>query len=118
MTGGVLLGLQMLARDSQTAVIRKGVKFLGEHFVAEPPDWDRNCNLYTWVSATSALYNAGGPEWTYYQSRVLPQILKAQLPNGGFTAGRADWPASAAADPIYRQALCTLQLEVYYRYAK
>jgi hypothetical protein len=48
----------------------------------------------------------------------LPQILSAQNPDGSFKRGRANWPAGDAADEIYRQTLCTLQLEVYYRYLK
>ena len=46
------------------------------------------------------------------------QILGAQQPDGSFKRGRPNWPAGDAADPIYRQCLCTLQLEVYYRYLK
>jgi hypothetical protein len=35
-----------------------------------------------------------------------------------FKRGRPNWPSGDAADDIYRQTLCTLQLEVYYRYLK
>lgn len=45
-------------------------------------------------------------------------MLAAQQPAGIFRRGHPNWPAGDAADAIYRQALCTLELEVYYRYLK
>ena len=54
----------------------------------------------------------------FHNQQFLPQILSAQQPDGSFKAGRPNWPSGDASDPIYRQCLCTLQLEVYYRYLK
>ena len=61
---------------------------------------------------------AAGDDWKFYNEQFLPQILAAQQPDGSFKRGRPNWPAGDAADPIYRQTLCTLMLEVYYRYLK
>lgn len=118
MSGGALLGLQTLGANNNTARIAKGVKFLRAHLTSEPMDWNRSCNLYTWVSNTSAFFRAGGNDWEFYSAQLLPQLLAAQTADGSFTAGKADWPASAASDASYRQALCTLQLEVFYRHAR
>ena len=117
LTGCGLLGLQTLAKG-KTAAVKKGVAFLRDFITAEPLDWDRNCNLYCWYYYTQAFFQAGGDDWRFYNTQFLPQILKAQEPDGSFRRGRPNWPAGDAADAIYRQCLSTLQLEVYYRYLK
>ncbi|MBL9132722.1 MAG: terpene cyclase/mutase family protein [Verrucomicrobiaceae bacterium] len=117
LTGCGVLGLQTLARNKTTAV-KKGVRFLRDFLTAEPLDWNRNCNLYCWYYYTQAFFQAGGDDWKFYNAQFLPQVLAAQQPDGSFQRGRPNWPAGDAADAIYRQALCTLQLEVYYRYLK
>ena len=117
LTGCGVLGLQTLSKG-KTASIKKGIGFLQEFLTAEPLDWNKNCNLYCWYYYTQAFFQQGGAEWKFYNEQFLPQILAAQQPNGSFKAGRANWAAGDAKNDIYRQALCTLQLEVYYRYLK
>lgn len=117
LSGAGILGLQTLSKG-KTAAIKKGIEFLRQFLTAEPLDWNKNCNLYCWYYYTQAFFQAGGEDWKFYNAQFLPQILSAQQPDGAFKAGRANWPAGDAKDPIYRQALCTLQLEVYYRYLK
>jgi hypothetical protein len=117
LTGCGVLGLQTLSKG-KTAAIKKGIGFLQEFLTAEPLDWNKNCNLYCWYYYTQAFFQQGGAEWKFYNEQFLPQILAAQQPNGSFKAGRANWAAGDAKNDIYRQALCTLQLEVYYRYLK
>ncbi|MBK8094804.1 MAG: hypothetical protein IPK32_23265 [Verrucomicrobiaceae bacterium] len=85
---------------------------------AEPLDWNKNCNLYCWYYYTQAFFQVGGEEWKFYNQQFLPQILSAAQPDGSFKRGRPNYAAGDAADDIYRQCLCTLQLEVYYRYLK
>ena len=118
LTGAGVLGLQTLSKGNKKAATAKGMKFLKEFLTAEPLDWNKNCNLYCWYYYTQAFFQAGGDDWKFYNEQFLPQILSAQNPDGSFKRGRANWPAGDAADEIYRQALCTLQLEVYYRYLK
>lgn len=117
LTGCGVLGLQTLSKG-KTAAIKKGIGFLQEFLTAEPLDWNKNCNLYCWYYYTQAFFQQGGAEWKFYNEQFLPQILAAQQPNGSFKAGRANWAAGDTKNDIYRQALCTLQLEVYYRYLK
>jgi hypothetical protein len=102
----------------KTTAIKKGIKFLRDFLTAEPLDWNKNCNLYCWHGYCNALFLNGGVEWKTFASQVMPQILAAQQADGMFKRGRPNWPAGDAADDIYRQTLCTLQLEVYYRYLK
>ncbi|MFN0078788.1 MAG: prenyltransferase/squalene oxidase repeat-containing protein [Prosthecobacter sp.] len=117
LTGCGVLGLQTLAKNKATNV-KKGIHFLREFLTAEPLDWERNCNLYCWYYYTQAFFQQGGDDWKFYNAQFLPQVLGAQQADGSFKHGRPNWPAGDAADAIYRQCLCTLQLEVYYRYLK
>ena len=117
LTGCGVLGLQTLSKG-KTSAIKKGIGFLQEFLTQEPLDWNKNCNLYCWYYYTQAFFQQGGAEWRFYNEQFLPQILAAQNPDGSFKRGRANWPSGDAANDIYRQALCTLQLEVYYRYLK
>jgi len=118
LTGTGALGLQTLGKG-RTASIKKGMDFLHRFLEAEPLDWNKNCNLYCWYYYTQAFFQAGGEEWKFYNQQFLPQILAAQQPDGSFKAGRPNWThGSDNGNPIYRQVLCTLQLEVYYRYLK
>jgi hypothetical protein len=117
LTGCGVLGLQTLAHNKATPV-KKGIRFLREFLTSEPLDWERNCNLYCWYYYTQAFFHAGADDWKFYNAQFLPQILGAQQPDGSFKRGRPNWPAGDAADAIYRQCLCTLQLEVYFRYLK
>ena len=118
LTGCGVLGLQTLGKGAKKSVITKGMKFLREFLTAEPLDWNKNCNLYCWYYYTQAFFQAGGDDWKFYNEQFLPQILANQNPDGSWKPGRPNWPLGDAADAIYRQALCTLQLEVYYRYLK
>ncbi len=117
LSGGAIVGLQTLAPGDKNAEIRKGVDFLRSFITAEPLNWSVNCNLYSWRHYTDAFFLAGGDDWSFYRSQLMPQILGAQQTDGSFKKGTADWLASGAVDPVYRQCLCTLQLEVFYRLA-
>jgi len=117
LSGVGILGLQTMAKGKTTS-IKKGIKFLRDFLTAEPLDWNKNCNLYCWYYYTQAFFQQGGDDWKFYNQQFLPQILAAQQADGMFKRGRPNWPAGDAADDIYRQTLCTLQLEVYYRYLK
>jgi len=117
LTGAGSLALQTMAKGKTTAV-KKSLGFLREFLTAEPLDWEKNCNLYCWYYYTQTFFQAGGDDWKFYNEQFLPQILAAQQPDGSFKRGRPNWPAGDAAHEIYRQTLCTLQLEVYYRYLK
>ncbi|MDZ4404079.1 protein kinase [Prosthecobacter sp.] len=117
LSGGAIVGLQTLAAGDKNTEIRKGIEFLRSFIAAEPLDWNVNCNLYSWRHYTDAFFLIGGEDWIFYKNQMLSQILSAQQSDGSFKRGRANWPAGDAADEIYRQCLCTLQLEVFYRLA-
>ncbi|OYW77393.1 MAG: hypothetical protein B7Z37_04495 [Verrucomicrobia bacterium 12-59-8] len=114
LSGGATAGYLMLGGKS-TSAAKRGVRFITGFLQAEPPDWNKNCNLYCWHGYSNALFLNGGAEWTNFATQVMPQILAAQQPDGSFNHGRPSWPAGDAADATYRQALCTLILETFYR---
>ncbi len=114
LSGGAITGHILLTGQS-TPASSKAVKFITEYLNAEPPQWTRNCNLYSWHGYTHALFLNGGAEWKTFAALVMPQLIAAQEADGSFKRGQSNWPASDAADATYRQALCTLILEVFYR---
>ncbi len=123
LSGCGLLGLQTLGKSTKKAVMSKGVNFIADFVTAEPLDWNRNCNLYSWYYMTQSMFQEGGAAWKMYNAQFLPQILSNQAADGAWKIERANSPiassTSAGADrEVYRQVLCTLMLEVYYRYLK
>jgi len=104
MTGVGVLGLQTLAKG-KSSQIKKGVKWAYDFFQAEPPKW-QGANLYSWYYFAQMFFQNGGEEWKYWNQTALPLILQGQAKNGSWQNG------------VYPTALCTLMLEVYYRYLK
>jgi hypothetical protein len=120
LTGAGTLGLQTLAKN-KTKAVDEGLRFLRSFISAEPLDWNRNCNLYCWYYYTQTFFQKGGDDWKFYNEQLLPQLLNNQAADGSWKAERSDWEPGKAGDReggIYKAALCTLQLEVYYRYLK
>ncbi len=113
LTGTGVLGLQTIGKG-KTKVIDGGIKFLRNFLSAEPLDWNKNLNLYAWYYYTQAFFQKGGDEWKFYNEMLLPQILNNQNPDGSWKKGRGTTPGG----DLYGNTLCTLQLEVYYRYLK
>jgi len=120
LTGTGVLGLQTLGKGVKKSVISKGIKFLREFVTAEPLDWNKNCNLYAWYYYTQAFFQQGGDDWKFYNEQLLPNLLNNQNPDGSWKAERSNGEGGVGNKEggVYKAALCTLQLEVYYRYLK
>ncbi|MEI6704872.1 MAG: prenyltransferase/squalene oxidase repeat-containing protein [Deltaproteobacteria bacterium] len=117
LSGVGILGLQTLGHG-KNAEIHKGIKFSHEMFVKDPPNWS-NVNLYAWYYYAQAFFQNGGPEWKLWNETALPAILANQNKDGSWSPNlRPDQGGVAGGDNIYSTALCTLMLEVYYRYLK
>jgi hypothetical protein len=122
LSGVGILGLQTLG-STKTASVKKGLRFLTEFLTAEPLDWNKNANLYSWYYMTQCYFQQGDADWQFYNAQFLPQLLGNQQPGGDWRTERPNSTvastSSAGADrDVYRQTLCTLMLEVYYRYLK
>ena len=77
-----------------------------------------DANLYSWYYDAQALYNYGGAYWKVWNRKMEPLLINAQSADGSWPAegsGLTKRRSGSDAD-IYRTALCTLMLEVYYRY--
>jgi hypothetical protein len=120
LTGAGVLGLQTLGKSQKKTVIGKAMKFLRAFHTAEPLDWNRNCNLYAWYYYTQAYFQAGGDDWKFYNEMLLPNLLENQNPDGSWKPERSNSGGAVgnSHNGVYKTALCTLQLEVYYRYLK
>ena len=112
MTGVAVLGLQTMGHG-KGAEIKKGIKWSDDFFQKEPPKWD-NANLYSWYYFAQMFFQNGGPEWKRWNETALPEILNNQKKDGSWLHRSA----APGGNSIYSTALCTLMLEVYYRYLK
>ena len=126
LSGVALLGIQTLGRGP-TPALTKGLNFAIKVFINEPPDWGNNANLYCWYYYSQAFFQKGGREWQYWNEKILPQLIEKQNKDGSWSPesvskniGSVSGTTSFAGEDqdIYRVALCTLMLEVYYRYLK
>ena len=84
-------------------------------------DWNKNCNLYAWYYYTQTFFQKGGDDWKFYNEQLLPQISEQPSPRRKLEARarpRTGAVGNGSHQGVYKTALCTLQLEVYYRYLK
>lgn len=81
-------------------------------------------DLWTLYFDTQALFLRGGQTWTDFNASLLPELLKAQAPDGSFTdPGEPTTSPSAPLSNLlngksakhFQTCLSTLTLEVYYR---
>lgn len=83
----------------------------------DEPNWNDEPNTYYWYYATLALFNAQGEAWDRWNAALSRTLIDAQQ-RAGHAAGSWDpegeW--ASAGGRVYQTALCTLMLEVYYRY--
>jgi hypothetical protein len=117
LTGAGTLGLQTLAHGGKKTEIKKAIGFAYDLFKKEPPEFASG-DMYGWYYYHQAFFQYGGEEWKYWNELVLPQILKAQQPDGSWKPNGGGHNPTAGGDNVYSTALCTLMLEVYYRYLK
>lgn len=91
----------------------------------DPPTYLRPPVLH-WYYTSLATFRQGGAHWQEWEPAIRPLLLDHQSDNGSWPI--AVYPVDAvlggvqlrtnADSTIYRTALCTLMLEVYYRYLK
>jgi len=114
---GVLCKLYWQGRTD--TMVRAGLKNIME---GPPIQYGaKTSNLYAWYYHTQACFMAGQDYWTKWNRLFQKEIMDNQDAEGF-------WPVTGGTDvgglsqdkgvngQIYRTALCTLMLEVYYRY--
>ena len=122
LSGVGMLCNQMWGKNSQSD-IRKTTKY-----VLANTKLDYNsarCDLYAHYYESQAMMRADKQSWIAYNQIFRDQILQNQdtdgswkVPGGGqkIEAVAPTWAASNMEGKIYRTTLCTLMLEVYYRF--
>ena len=123
LTGVGVLCNQMWGKENSSDVTK------GSKYIIENTKFDYNtefCDLYGHYYESQAMIQRGGDQWKKYNALFRDQLINNQNPDGSWKS-----PGSAAKkiravgasfqgnDPdglVYRNALCTLMLEVYYRF--
>ncbi len=121
MTGIGVLGLQTIGGNA--GKINKGIDYLEDQMTKDPLDWKKNANLYCWYYDTQAFFQKGGKPWEKWNGQCRDILLKNQKPEGNYnpetgSQGIATSAGAGGDGEIYRTCLCTLMMEVYYRYLK
>lgn len=113
MTAEGMFVQQLLGKRRDDELMRASAEYL----LASLPDWDQQPNTYYWYYATLALFQHGGDEWQRWNASIKRVLLANQNPDGrpaGSWDPVGEWAHHGGR--IYQTALCTLMLEVYYRY--
>jgi hypothetical protein len=110
----------MWGKENQSAV-RKGAKYIAKNSKLK---WGTEfADLYGHYYEAQAMMNRGGQEWKDYNAMMRDEVLKNQNPDGTWKspdgklrAVGASFQGGGAQSVFYRTVLCTLMLEVYYRF--
>ncbi|MFO0861281.1 MAG: hypothetical protein U0570_12055 [Phycisphaerales bacterium] len=113
MTAEAMFVQQILGHRRDEARMKESAEFV----LAATPKWDGAAPTYHWYYATLALFEQQGDAWKQWNERLSPVLVEHQRTDGA-AAGSWDpqdeW--SRLGGRIYQTAVCTLSLEVYYRY--
>lgn len=113
MTAEALFVRQILGQSRESPAARGSARFV----LRAAPRWGDGTPTHFWYYATLAMFQQQGPEWAAWNRELVKQLLEHQRTQGP-AAGSWD-PAddsSRLAGRVYQTAICTLNLEVYYRY--
>ena len=102
--------------EERKDTVKKGVRHILENVTINYGSKD--ANLYSWYYETQSCFNQGGIAWEKWNRMMQPQLIAAQKADGSWKAEGSNLTAQRSdKDGVhYRTALCTLMLEVYYRY--
>ena len=116
LTGVGVLCLQIWDKGSSKEV-RKGIKYISDRTDLK---WGTpKADLYGHYYEAQAMMNRGGQDWKKYNAIMRDEVLKNQESDGTWKSPPGALRAVAPLyqrDTFYRTALCTLMLEVYYRF--
>lgn len=113
MTAEAMFARQLLGTPRDALFMQAAARHIVQHL----PNWQSEPNTYFWYYATLALFNHQGEAWLEWNS-AMSKALTGEQKKRGPQAGSWD-PVGEWADKggrIYQTAICTLMLEVYYRY--
>ena len=114
LTGVGVLCHQMWDKKNVSAV-RNGIKYIRENTKF---NWStHDSDLYAHYYESQAMMQAGGDDWKFYNELYRDQMLNNQNPDGGWIAPAYTGQGQSSDNAVYRNALCILMLEVYYRFS-
>ena len=113
MTGAGTLCLQLLGRGNSPCVTA-GIKFLDRVQPQWPSGKDKDGKpgkvpVYTWYYVTQAKFQKGDKVWDAWNSAFSRELIANQKSDG-------HWEDGDHGGDVYTTCLCTLMMEVYYRY--
>jgi hypothetical protein len=114
-----VLCLQLLGAGKDTEA-KTGMNWLDQNATCDwTAPWGQN-PIYDWYYTTQAKFHAGGDEWKQWNSQFSIQITASQKVLTGAGIDGKDigyWEGlDVCKSYMYNTTLCTLMLEVYYRY--
>jgi hypothetical protein len=113
MTAEAMFVQQLLGRTRGEALMEQSAEFV----LSAPARWGEGAPTHSWYYGTLALFQHQGGAWARWNDRIAPELVKNQRRDGA-AAGSWDptdeW--SRLGGRVYQTAVCTLSLEVYYRY--
>lgn len=113
MTAEAMFVQQILGRQRTEERMKQSAEFL----LNSPPRWEEGAPTYCWYYETLALFEHQGEAWKKWNEAIMPQLIEHQRRDGGADGSwdpQDEW--SRMGGRIYQTAVCTLCLEVYYRY--
>jgi hypothetical protein len=112
LTGVGVLCHQMWGKGNVSEA-RKGVKYIRENTKF---NWSTEySDLYGHYYESQAMMQAGGDDWKFYNELYRDQLLNNQNPDGSWKEPGFGGHG-IAGNAVYRNTLCILMLEVYYRF--
>lgn len=126
LTGAGTLCMQLLGASREVQV-RQGLAWLEKHATC---DWKKPWGarpIYYWYYVTQAKFHQGGETWDLWNKLFAIQLVKNQHVLKNAIMGPKDrmvdigyweppWDEEKKIGRVYNTTLCTLMLEVYYRY--
>ena len=113
MSAEAMFVLQLIGEDSNSWDMSETVEYL----LRNKPDWQADANTYYWYYATLALFQYHGDQWDQWNETLKDQLIANQVTRG---RDAGSWPPNdqwaTVGGRVYQTAICTLSLEVYYRY--
>jgi len=105
---------QLLGRRASEPIMQASADYILAHL----PVWDEDPNTYFWYYASLALFQHQGSAWETWNESLKRELVEHQRQDG---AAAGSWNPqgnewSMLGGRVYQTALCTLMLEVYYRY--
>ena len=113
-----------IAKHERGQVVRQALDFYIDGRDAPKPEYDGgDADLYSWYYGAQACFQHGGLAWQKWNRIVQPQIIAKQADDGSWPElgaakkGSLELGTASTVDgQVYRNSLCILMLEVYYRY--